>query len=170
MKLGGLMSVSISFIFAMDQNRAIGKDNRLPWHLPADLNFFKTVTTGHAILMGRKTYDSIGRPLPRRRNVILTKNAKFTAEGCEVIHSIDEVLEQFRDEELFVIGGTEMFRLFLPHVSRMYVTQIEHEFEADVFFPEMDMTEWQLASSEQGVQDEKNPYVYYFQIYEKRMG
>jgi dihydrofolate reductase len=160
--------VSISFIFAMDQKRAIGKDNQLPWHLPADLNFFKTVTTGHSILMGRKTYDSIGKPLPRRRNVIITQNAEFTAEGCDVIHSVDEVLEQYRDEELFVIGGAEVFHLFLPHVNRMYITQIEHIFEADIFFPEIDWTHWQLVSSKQGIQDEKNPYVYYFQIYERK--
>lgn len=160
--------MSISFIFAMDQNRAIGKDNKLPWHLPADLNFFKNVTTGHSILMGRKTYESIGRPLPRRRNVVLTQNANFTAEGCEVIHAVDEALQRFGDEELFVIGGTEMFRLFLPYVTRMYITQIEYKFEADVFFPEMDMKGWRLISNEQGVQDEKNPYVYFFQIYEKK--
>lgn len=160
--------MSISFIFAMDRNRAIGKDNQLPWHLPADLKFFKAATWGHPILMGRKTYQSIGKPLPGRRNVVITQDPTFTAEGCDIVHTLEEAAEQFCREELFVIGGAEIFRLFLPHADRMYITRIEHEFAADVFFPETNMEDWVLVSSEQGVQDEKNPYIYYFQIYERK--
>jgi dihydrofolate reductase len=160
--------MSISFIFAMDHNRAIGKDNQLPWHLPADLKFFKRITTGHPILMGRKTYQSIGKPLPGRRNVVITQDPNFTAEGCEIVHSAREAAAQFQQEELFVIGGSEIFRLFLPQVDRMYITRIEHEFAADTHFPEVDMQEWTIVSNDQGIQDEKNPYEYYFQIYEKK--
>ncbi|MBP1993551.1 dihydrofolate reductase [Paenibacillus eucommiae] len=160
--------MSISFIYAMDRNRAIGKDNSLPWHLPADLKFFKSVTTGHPILMGRKTYESIGKPLPGRRNVIITQNPRFSAEGCEVIHSVEQALELFHDEELFVIGGAEIFRLFLGKVDRMYITEIDHEFAADTYFPDMSMEQWELVSSEQGQQDEKNPYVFHFRIYDRK--
>jgi dihydrofolate reductase len=160
--------MSISFIFAMDRNRAIGVNNKLPWHLPADLKFFRLTTTGHPILMGRKTYESIGKPLPGRRNVILTQNPEFLAEGCEVVHSVEEVVKTFRNEELFVIGGAEVFNLLATDVDKMYVTYIDHEFEADTYFSEMDMSAWTLVSSEQGEKNEKNPYDYYFRIYERK--
>ncbi|NOU66664.1 dihydrofolate reductase [Paenibacillus sp. LMG 31461] len=159
--------MSISFIFAMDRNRAIGVNNKLPWHLPGDLKFFKNVTMGHPILMGRKTYESIGKPLPGRRNVILTQNTAYQAEGCEVIHSVDEAIDAFRDQELFVIGGAEIFKLFASHVNRMYITYIEDEFEADTFMSDLDLSNWTLVSSEQGERNEKNPYEYYFGIYER---
>ncbi|WNR43640.1 dihydrofolate reductase [Paenibacillus roseipurpureus] len=160
--------MSISFIFAMDRNRAIGVNNQLPWHLPGDLKFFKAVTMGHPILMGRKTYESIGKPLPGRRNIILTQNTAFQAEGCEVIHSVQEALDAFRDQELFVIGGAEVFKLFADSVDRMYITFIEHEFEADTFMSDLDLSAWTLVSSEQGERNEKNPYEYYFRIYERQ--
>jgi dihydrofolate reductase len=160
--------MSISFIFAMDRNRAIGVNNTLPWHLPGDLKFFKSVTMGHPILMGRKTYESIGKPLPGRRNIILTQNPEFQAEGCEVIHSVQEAVDEFHDQELFVIGGAEIFRLFTSVVDRMYITHIEHEFEADTFMTELDLSEWTLVSSEQGERNEKNPYEYYFRIYQRK--
>ncbi|NEW08127.1 dihydrofolate reductase [Paenibacillus sp. SYP-B3998] len=160
--------MSISFIFAMDRNRAIGINNKLPWHLPADLKFFKSVTMGHPILMGRKTYESIGKPLPGRRNIILTQNAEFQAEGCEVVHSVDEVVGMFRDEELFVIGGAEIFKLLAVNVERKYVTYIDDEFEADTYFAETDLSEWTLVSTEQGERNEKNPYDYYFRIYDRK--
>lgn len=159
--------MSISFIFAMDCNRAIGVNNKLPWHLPGDLKFFKNVTMGHPILMGRKTYESIGKPLPGRRNVILTQNTAYQAEGCEVFHTVDEAIEAFREQELFVIGGAEIFNLFAANVTRMYITYIEHEFEADTFMSDLDLSSWTLVSSEQGERNEKNPYEYYFRIYER---
>ncbi|WP_282939743.1 dihydrofolate reductase [Paenibacillus sp. RC67] len=162
----------ISFIFAMDERRGIGLNNQLPWHLPADLAFFKKVTSGHTILMGRKTYESIGRPLPKRRNVILTRDAAFAAEGCEVVHSVEEALERYgphaENGELFVIGGAEVFRLFMPYADKMVVTEIAHEFEADTFFDELDLTKWNRISKEQGPRDEKNPYDYAFVIYERK--
>ncbi|NQX59283.1 dihydrofolate reductase [Paenibacillus qinlingensis] len=159
--------MSISFIFAMDRNRAIGVNNKLPWHLPGDLKFFKNVTMGHPILMGRKTYESIGKPLPGRRNVILTQNTAYQAEGCEVIHAVDEAIDAFRDQELFVIGGAEIFKLFASQVNRMYITYIEDEFEADTYMSDLNLSTWTLVSSEQGERNEKNPYEYYFRIYER---
>jgi dihydrofolate reductase len=161
--------MSISFIVAMDIEQAIGLGNDLPWRLPADLAYFKKKTLNHTILMGRKTYESIGKPLPHRTNVIITKNREFTAEGCIVVHSVEEAAAQFADEEVFVIGGAEIFRLFMPIVDRLYITLIEHEFEADTFFPDFEIEDWNLVSSEDGVTDEKNPYTYSFLVYEKTL-
>ncbi|MNI02924.1 Dihydrofolate reductase [compost metagenome] len=160
--------MSISFIFAMDRNGAIGKDNKMPWHIPADLKFFKKVTNGHSVLMGRKTYESIGKPLPGRTNIIMTQNQEYSAEGCEVVHTIAEVQQYYKEKELFVIGGAEIFRLYLPVADRLYITFIEQEFEADTFFNDIDLSDWDLVSSEQGPQDEKNPYEYHFRIFDKK--
>jgi dihydrofolate reductase len=161
--------MSISFIVAMDIQQAIGLGNDLPWRLPADLAYFKRTTLNHTVLMGRKTYESIGKPLPNRNNVIITKNGEYTAEGCIVVHSVEEAAAQFKDEEVFVIGGAEIFRLFMPIVDRLYITLIEFEFEADTFFPDFDIEEWSLVSSEDGVTDDKNPYTYTFLVYEKTL-
>jgi dihydrofolate reductase len=161
--------MGISFMVAMDIQQAIGLGNDLPWRLPADLAYFKRKTLNHTILMGRKTYESIGKPLPQRTNVVITRNEGFTAEGCIVVHSVEEAAAQFAGEELFVIGGAEIFRLFMPVVDRLYITLIEHEFEADTFFPDFDIEEWTLVSSEDGVTDEKNPYTYTFLVYEKTL-
>ncbi|MCZ8515541.1 dihydrofolate reductase [Paenibacillus filicis] len=166
--------MTISYIVAMDQSRGIGTNNRLPWHLPADLAYFRKKTTGHTILMGRKTYDSIGKPLPKRHNVVLTRDRSFAAEGVEVLHSPEETAELYgqtgphRDEELFVIGGAEIFKLLIPYADRMYVTEIAHTFDAEVFFPEIDAGEWIAVSREPGVKDEKNPYDYTFVTYERK--
>lgn len=158
----------ISFIFAMDRNRAIGYQNDLPWHLPNDLAFFKRVTTGHTIVMGRKTYDSIGRPLPKRRNIIITRNESFTAEGCEVVHTKEELQKKtVAEDEIFIIGGTEVFKLFWDVVDRLYVTYIDDTFKADTYFPEINELEWQLVSQEPGVIDEKNKHRHEFRIYER---
>jgi dihydrofolate reductase len=161
--------MSISFILAMDTQQAIGKNNDLPWRLPADLAYFKKMTLNHPILMGRKTYESIGKPLPNRTNVIITQNRDYAVEGCIVVHSVDEAMAKFTEEELFVIGGAEVFQLFMPVVDRMYITLIEQEFAADTFFPAFDVNEWQLISSEPGITDDKNPYTYSFLVYAKRL-
>ncbi|WP_068776389.1 dihydrofolate reductase [Paenibacillus sp. FJAT-26967] len=159
--------MSVSFLFAMDRQNAIGIDNKLPWHLPADLKFFKKMTTGHSVLMGRKTYDSIGRPLPNRRNIVLTRQPDYKLEGCEVVHSVEEALAGFQEEEVFVIGGTEVFKLFWPYADKLYVTFIDDIFEADTYFPVIEPQEWSLVSEEQGIKDDKNPYDYYFRTYER---
>jgi dihydrofolate reductase len=160
----------ISLMWAMDNNRVIGKNNQLPWHLPEDLKFFKRTTIGHSIAMGRKTWDSIGRPLPGRENIVITRNSEFTCEGCTVLNSIEDLLEysQQKNDEIFVIGGAEIFKLILPSADKLYLTRIYDEFEGNTFFPVLNMEEWTLLSHEKGIKDEKNPYDYEFMIYERR--
>lgn len=157
----------ITFILAMDRNRGIGVDNKLPWHLPADLKFFRLTTTGHAVLMGRKTYESIGKPLPNRTNVVLTRDPEYKAEGVTVIHSPEEAVRQFEDGELFVIGGAEIFNHLMPYADKLLVTHIDHEFEADTYFAEIPESEWRVTSRTPGVTDEKNPYRFEFVTYER---
>lgn len=159
----------ISLIVAMDLKRTIGVDNQLPWHLPADLQYFKKVTSGHTIVMGRRTYESIGKPLPNRKNLILSTQSDFFAPGCEVYPSIPELMKTVDpDEELFVIGGAGIFQAFLPIADRLYITLIDHVFAGDTFFPEIEEATWQLVSSEQGIKDEKNPYDYRYTVWERR--
>ncbi|WP_203363807.1 dihydrofolate reductase [Bacillus sp. REN10] len=160
----------ISFIWAMDQNGVIGKDNQLPWRLPEDLKFFKETTMGHPIVMGRKTFESIGKPLPGRENVILTRDRHYEAEGCTVVYSVEELVQKAEQEdELFITGGAEIFRLMLPFADRLYVTVIEESFDGDTYFPnELDWEDWELVSATPGLKNEKNPYDYQFRIYEKK--
>ncbi|MEI2665610.1 dihydrofolate reductase [Rossellomorea sp. LJF3] len=160
----------ISFIWAMDQNQLIGKDNGLPWRLPEDLKFFKKTTNGHVIVMGRKTFDSIGKPLPNRENVILTRDTAFQQEGCLVMHSVEEIMKWAKEKggEIFIMGGREIYKQFVPYVERLYVTQIHHEFEGDTTMPAIPWEEFTCISSEKGVRDEKNPYDYEFMIYERK--
>ncbi|WP_232699411.1 dihydrofolate reductase [Brevibacillus daliensis] len=158
----------LSAIFAMGHDRVIGRNNQLPWHLPADLAYFRKVTTGHTVIMGRKTFDSIGKPLPNRRNIIVTTQSNYHQDGCEIAHSPDEVLELIKGEaESFVIGGTEIYKLFFPCINRMYITKIDQQFDGDAFFPEWNTQEWQLVSGEPGHTDEKNPYPFSFQVYDR---
>ncbi|MFS1512768.1 dihydrofolate reductase [Chengkuizengella sp. SCS-71B] len=159
---------NLSIIFAMDQNRLIGKDNQLPWRLPADLAFFKKTTLQHPVLMGRKTYESIGRPLPNRKNIILTQNKNYEAEGCIVVNTIEDALNECNDEENFVIGGSEIYKLLLPYVNKLYVTHIEHVFNGDSYFPEIDEKIWEQTNKVKGIKDEKNPYDYYFITYKRK--
>ncbi|ART76761.1 dihydrofolate reductase [Sutcliffiella horikoshii] len=159
----------ISIIVATDKNNLIGKDNDLPWRIPADLAYFKKVTLNSTIVMGRKTYESIGKPLPKRRNIILSRQ-DFHADGCETLHSIEEVESLNVDgEELFIIGGAHIFMETLPIADFLYLTYIEEEFEGDTYFPEINEQDWELIYSEKGIRDEKNPYDYYFKKY-KRIG
>jgi dihydrofolate reductase len=160
----------ISFIVAMDENRVIGKDNQLPWHLPEDLKFFKRVTMGHPIGMGRKTHESIGRILPGRENIIITRQPDYQSEGCTVIHSVGDLVEYARkqNEEIFIIGGAEIFKETFEYADRLYITHIHDKFPGDTFFPEFDWSDWDLTSSEQGIKDEKNPYDYEFKIYDRK--
>jgi dihydrofolate reductase len=157
----------ISFVVAMDKNRGIGKNNDLPWYLPDDLRHFKKVTMGKPIVMGRKTYESIGKPLPGRENIVVTRDASYKAEGTTIIHSVDEVLSRKADE-ICVIGGTEIFKMFLPAADRLYITEIHETFEADTFFPELDEEQWEEVSRNAGTVDEKNKYPHDFVVYEKK--
>lgn len=160
----------ISIVVAMDKNRLIGHNNELPWHLPADLAYFKKVTMGKPIIMGRKTHESIGRPLPGRDNIIITRNEHLKIEGCMVVHSVEDILKLDKEssKELSIIGGAEIFKEVLPYTDRLYITEIDYEFKGDTYFPIIDQSKWKLISSEQGPKDEKNPYDYYFKIYDKK--
>ncbi|MBM4762040.1 dihydrofolate reductase [Bacillus sp. B15-48] len=160
----------ISLIWAMDENRVIGSYNKLPWHIPGDLKFFKKVTMGHPIVMGRKTHESIGKPLPGRENIIITRDRQYKSEGCLVLHSIDELLEYESKtaEEVFVIGGAEIFKEIIPHANRLYLTMIHHQFDGDTYFPVFHMDEWELETRQIGIKDEKNPYDYEFLIYKRK--
>ncbi|CAM3896509.1 dihydrofolate reductase [Mesobacillus zeae] len=160
----------ISLMWAMDENRVIGKDNQLPWHLPEDLKFFKRITTGHPVAMGRKTHESIGRPLPNRENIIITRNMEYASENCTVLHSVDELLDSAAgtDGEVFVIGGAEIFCEILPYADKLIITMIHDTFEGDTYFPEFDLSQWELMSREEGIRDDKNPYDYEFLIYTRK--
>ncbi|HLU21377.1 dihydrofolate reductase [Lederbergia graminis] len=160
----------ISFLWAEDENHLIGRNNDLPWRIPADLKYFKETTLGHPIVMGRKTYESIGKALPGRTNVILTRDENFEADGCIIFHTKDELLKWSKEQqkEIFITGGAEIYRLFMDVVDRLYVTKILHTFEGDTYFPEVNWDNWSLISSKPGVKDEKNPYDYEFRIYERK--
>ena len=160
----------ITFLVAMDKNRVIGRENQLPWHLPEDLKYFKRVTMGHPIAMGRKTHDSIGRILPGRENIVITRQTDYQCDGCTLFYSVEDFVENCRnkDEEIFVIGGAEIFKEIFAFADRLYITYINEEFEGDTFFPEFDLTEWELLSCEKGIRDDKNPFDYDFRIYNRK--
>jgi dihydrofolate reductase len=160
------MRKKISLIVAMDEAGGIGWANRLLCHLPADLKYFKAMTLHKPIVMGRKTYESIGRPLPDRENIVLSR-CESALPGVQVVHMISEVIE-LSAPEIMIIGGAEIFKLFLPLATDLYITRIHHCFEADVFFPKIDMSEWVLCSSREHPQDEKNIYPLTFQIFRRR--
>lgn len=162
----------ISAIAAMDENRLIGVNNQLPWYIPADLKHFKTLTSGHPILMGRKTYESIGRPLPNRLNIILTTNPKFNAPGCVVVSSleagIDAAVEQ-KKEEIFIIGGSEVYNQLMERIQRLYLTIIHHQFEdGDAYFPKINPNEWNEIARESHKADEQNEFDYSFVTFDRK--
>ena len=160
----------LALIVAMDENRLIGNDNQLPWRLPADLAFFKRTTMGKPIVMGRKTFDSIGRPLPGRRNIVITRDPEFSAEGCEVVHSIEAALAGCGDhDELMLIGGATLYEQTLDQVSCMYITRINHSFSGDTWFPEFDVTQWEIAEKEDFDADPDNPFTYSFVKYVREL-
>ncbi len=157
----------ISMIWAMGKDNALGCRNRMPWYLPADFAYFKKVTLGKPVIMGRKTYESIGKPLPGRKNIIITRDTAFRPEGCITVDSIDGAKAYADEGEVFIIGGAEIYKTFLPLAHKLYITAINHAFEADTYFPEIDYSRWKLVSSEPGPKDEKNPYDYKFLVYER---
>ena len=160
----------LSIIVAIAKNYAIGKDNKLLWHLPEDLKRFKELTTGHTIIMGSRTFASLGRVLPNRKHVVLTDIEEASdSDQVEFIYSMDEIKKYAEDdEENFVIGGASMYRQLMPYCNKMYVTEIDKEFDGDVYFPEINKTEWQEVSREEGLTDEKNPYVYNYVTYVRK--
>jgi len=159
----------ISLIAAMASNRVIGINNTLPWHLPADFKHFKAVTMGKPILMGRKTFESIGRPLPGRTNIIITNNHSYSAKGCHVVNSIDEALALTQDEtEVLVIGGASFYQQTLPIAQRIYLTIIHHPFDGDAHFVELDETVWRETERVNCEPDDKNQYAYSFITLERQ--
>lgn len=155
----------IKIIVAISKNRVIGDSNKLIWHLPSDLKRFKEVTTGHPIIMGRKTYQSIGRLLPNRRNIIVTRDQNYQVDGCEVVNSIEEAL-MLTNNDCFIIGGGEIYKQTLHIADQIYMTEVDAEFEGDTTFPELNKA-WYISKKEDFVSDEKNPYNYSFVFYEK---
>ncbi|MBK7667213.1 MAG: dihydrofolate reductase [Sphingobacteriaceae bacterium] len=155
----------LASIVATDFNNAIGKDNKLLWHLPADLKFFKTTTMGCPIIMGRKTFDSIGRVLPGRKNIIISRNKDLKIEGAEVYSSFEEMMKNVKVEKAFIIGGADIYNLSMPYVTEIYRTLVKHEFEADTFFPEIKFADFSLVWEEEHFADEKNEFDYIFQKY-----
>ena len=160
----------LAFVVAASENRVIGRDNQLIWHLPADLKHFKQLTQGHPIIMGRRTYESIGRPLPNRTNIVVTRQMDWQADGCETAHSVPEALERAAqlDEEVFVIGGAEIYQQALPAADTIYLTEVHHEFEGDVLFPELNHAVWREESRQRHEPDDKHAYPFSFVTLKRR--
>ena len=161
----------ISIIAAMAENGVIGRGGRLPWHLSADLKRFKQFTLGHTIVMGRKTWESIGRPLPGRRMVVITRQSGYRPEGVEVVNNLDHALalaQSAGDDEVFIIGGAEIYRLALPRADRLYVTLVHAKIDGDTVFPPVDWSMWQRSASEQHRADDKNDFPFSFQILDRQ--
>ena len=157
----------ISIVVAISENNAIGKDNQLLWHLPADLKHFKEITTGHPIIMGRKTYDSIGRPLPNRRNIVITRATTLTIENVEVVNTLEDAISLCKNEdEIFIIGGAEIYKHALALTNRIYLTTVHQRYDGDVFFPALNMNEWKEVFKEYHPADEKNTVAYTFSTLE----
>ena len=159
----------IAAIVAVASNGVIGKDNGLPWRLPADLAFFKRITTGHHIILGRKNYQSIGRPLPNRVNLVISRDPSFNAPGCQVLTSLEEALEIAQntgETECFIIGGAEIYRQALPLVTRLYLTRIDHDFEGDIVLPDLGEG-WKEVWSEIHSPDEKNRWPFRITCFER---
>lgn len=158
----------ITIIAALAENNALGKDNKLIWHIPADLKRFKKVTAGHHVIMGRKTFESLGKPLPNRINIIITRNNNYNPKGCIVVNSLQEAIEATKeDENPFILGGAEIYKQAIEIADKLDLTFVHHQFEADAFFPEIDKTIWKEMSREDFKADDKNKYNYSFVTFER---
>ena len=163
----------LSFIVAASENNVIGKDNKLPWTLPTDMKYFKNITWAMPVIMGRKSFESLGKPLPGRTNIVVTRNKDWKADGVEVAQSIDKAITlatQLDVKEIFIIGGAQIFQSALPSAGKIYLTRVHANFDGDAFFPEIKQEEWKLTSNRDCEADEKNPYAVSFQIWERREG
>ena len=161
----------IALIAAMAENRVIGRENRLPWRLPADLRRFKSLTMGKPVIMGRKTYESIGKPLPGRSNIVVTRDPDYRAQGCRVVHSLEQALEAAAGhDEVMVIGGAELYRQTLERAERTYLTMVKAELDGDALFPQIETRHWRELERESHRADEKNEYDYDFVTLERVPG
>jgi len=163
-----------SMIVAMAENRVIGINNNLPWYLPNDLKYFKQVTMGKPILMGRKTYESIGKPLPGRTNIVITRNESWQANGVKVVHSLEDafslassIVEIDGQDEMMVIGGDQIYQTSLPAIDRIYLTKVHAEVDGDAYFPELDWSEWKEVAREDFKAEGPNPYDYSFIVFDR---
>lgn len=154
----------VTIIAAIGENNALGKDNQLIWHLPADLKRFKKMTLNHVVIMGRKTFESLGKPLPNRTNIIITRDKNYKFEGCIVVNSVQDALKKAlkEDENPFILGGAEIYKQAMPFVDRLDLTFVHNKFDADVYFPEINKVAWKEISREDFKADEKNKYDYSF--------
>lgn len=160
-----------SIIVAASENNVIGKDNRLPWHLPADLKYFKNTTWAMPIIMGRRTFESIGKPLPGRHNIVITRNKDYNADGATVVGNLNDAVKAAESNdvnEFFIIGGAELFNTTMDQAQRIYLTRVHATIDGDVFFPALNKEEWELVSEKKMEADEKNEYDLSFQVWEKR--
>ena len=163
--------MTISFIVAVSENNVIGKDNKLPWQLPSDMKYFKNKTWALPVVMGRKTFEALGKPLEGRTKIVITRQTDWNPRGVEIVHSIDQAIvaaTKLDAKEIFIIGGSELFSAALPSADRIYLTLIHHEFEGDAVFPTLNQEEWKLASNKDFVADEKNKYAHSFQVWERK--
>ena len=161
----------LKILVAFDENRVIGKNNTLIWHLPADLKRFKALTTGHVIIMGRKTFESIGKPLPNRTTIVISRQTDLQIEGAIIAHSVEEAILKAKSltrEDIFIVGGAEIYALSLPLADQILVTQLHDIFEGDAFFPEIPLDSWEVIERERGVTDEKNAYQYSYLTYARK--
>ena len=161
----------LSLLVAASENNVIGRENQLPWHLPDDLKYFKNLTWAMPILMGRKTFESIGKPLLGRKSIVITRNKNWRREDVDVVHSLDAAIdkaEAFGVKEIFVVGGAEIFNEAFPIANRIYLTRIHHQFDGDVFFPQVDKAEWSLVSERFCAKNAKNAYDHTYQVWEKK--
>jgi dihydrofolate reductase len=156
----------ITVIAAVAENNALGKENQLLWHLPDDFKRFKTLTSGHYIIMGRKTFESFPKPLPNRTHVIVSRQSNYQPEGCIVVNSLEKAIEACpKTEEVFVIGGGEIYRQSIKVADKLDLTKVHHSFEADTYFPEIDFTQWQLVFEEFHPKDDRHDFAFTFQTY-----
>lgn len=159
----------ITLIAAAGENNELGKDNDLVWHLPDDFKRFKKLTTGHHIIMGRKTFESFPKPLPNRTHIVITRNKNYQKEGAVVVHSLDEaLLKAQNDPQPFVIGGGEIYKVAIDSADKIELTRVHGTFEADTYFPKIDMNKWQLISEEKHPKDDKHNYAFSYLTYERR--
>ncbi len=161
----------ISLIAAVSENNVIGKDNKLPWYLPTDMKYFRNITWAMPVVMGRKSFESLGKPLQGRTNIVITRNKNWKAEGVRVVQGIDQAIiiaTQLDAKEIYIIGGAEIFQAAMPSADKIYLTLVHENFEGDTFFPEIEQEEWKLTSNRDCEPDEKNAYALSFQVWERK--